>query len=333
MKRSPSVRGLVVGAVTVLLVAWATAAAAQTGTMRGKVVDTNGKPVEQAEVTLDFIGDYNRQLKTITDKNGEWIRAGTPTGKWKISVKKFEMVGENPGVQLSLGETLRVPEIVIGKPGAGGAAAKPTSVSADEAERLKKRAAVLDKLSTEANAALEAGNYDEAVAKVEAIMKEIPNCAPCHAKIGDIQLKKGDTDAAEKAYLAAIAADANAPGPYNALATLYNQQKKFAEAEKMSTKAAELGGAGGAAGGGDANAVFNTGIIYWNQSKIAEAQAQFEKATKMDPKLADAHYWLGMSLVNQGKLPEAKAPFTEYLKLAPTGQYAETAKAILATIK
>lgn len=332
MKRSPSVRGLVVGAMTVLLAGWATAAAAQTGTIRGKVVDTNGKPVDQAEVTLDFIGDYNRQLKTITDKNGEWIRAGTPTGKWKVTVKKFEMVGENPLVQLSLGETLRVPEIVIGKPGAGGAAAKPTSVSADEAERLKKRAAVLDKLSSEANASLEAGNFDDAIAKVEAIMKEIPNCAPCHAKIGDIQVKKGDLDAAEKSYLAAIAMDEKLAGPYNALATLYNQQKKFAEAEKMSTKAAELGG-GGAAGGGDANAVFNTGIIYWNQSKIAEAQAQFEKAAKLDPKLADAHYWLGMALVNQNKLAEAKAPFTEYLKLAPTGQYAETAKAILATIK
>ena len=98
----------------------------------------------------------------------------------------------------------------------------------------------------------------------------------------------------------------------------------------MSAKATELGGA---AGGGDANAVFNQGIILWNQSKIAEAKVQFEKATKLDPKLADAFYWYGMSLVNEGKLPEAKAPFTEYLKLAPTGQYADTAKAILATIK
>ena len=49
--------------------------------------------------------------------------------------------------------------------------------------------------------------------------------------------------------------------------------------------------------------------------------------------MADAHYWLGMALVNEGKMPDAKAPFKEYLKLAPTGQYAETAKAILATIK
>jgi tetratricopeptide (TPR) repeat protein len=162
-------------------------------------------------------------------------------------------------------------------------------------------------------------------------MKEIGTCAPCHSKIGDIYYKKGDLDAAEKAYLAAIAADEKLAGPYSALATLYNQQKKFADAEKMSAKATEL--SGGEAGGGDANAVFNQGIILWNQSKIKEAKVQFEKATKLDPKLADAFYWFGMALVNEGKLPEAKAPFTEYLKLAPTGQYADTAKAILATIK
>jgi len=37
--------------------------------------------------------------------------------------------------------------------------------------------------------------------------------------------------------------------------------------------------------------------------------------------------------VNEGKLPDAKKPFTEYLRLAPTGQYADTAKAMLAMIK
>ena len=115
------------------------------------------------------------------------------------------------------------------------------------------------------------------------------------------------------------------------MASIYNQQKKLDEASKMSAKALELMEAGGA--GGDAGSVFNQGVIFWNQSKIAEAKAMFEKATKLDPKLAEAHYWLGMAHVNENKMAEAKGPFQEYLKLAPTGQYAETAKAILATIK
>ena len=73
-------------------------------------------------------------------------------------------------------------------------------------------------------------------------------------------------------------------------------------------------------------------MIFWNQSKAAEAADQFEKAIKADPTMADAYYFLGMALVNQGKLPEAKPHLQQYLKLAPTGQHAETVKSILGSI-
>ena len=89
MKPIRSIHAVVITTLAILLAAWGTPAAAQSGTVRGKVVDTTGKPVDQADVTLEFIGDYNRTLKTITDKGGEYIRAGTPTGKWKITVKKL----------------------------------------------------------------------------------------------------------------------------------------------------------------------------------------------------------------------------------------------------
>ena len=42
---------------------------------------------------------------------------------------------------------------------------------------------------------------------------------------------------------------------------------------------------------------------------------------------------LRMARVNEGDMPGAKASFEQYLKLAPTGQHAETAKGILASIK
>ena len=107
--------------------------------------------------------------------------------------------------------------------------------------------------------------------------------------------------------------------------------KLAAEAGK---KAAELSGAaGGPAGGGSASTAFNQGVILWNASKFSEAKAQFEQAVKMDPNMADAHYWLGMATVNEGKTAEAKPHFEAYLKLAPTGQYAEMAKNVLASIK
>ena len=72
----------------------------------------------------------------------------------------------------------------------------------------------------------------------------------------------------------------------------------------MSAKAAAAGGAGG-----NADAIYNQGIILWNQGKIAEAKVKFEEAIKANPNHADAHFQLGMALLNEGKLPEAVAAF------------------------
>jgi len=327
-------RALQVGAVAMLLTGLSAPASAQQGGMRGKVLDESGKPVPEVEIILDFVGDFNRQLKTVTDKNGEWIRAGMPAGvggTWTITAKKGNLVGTLSGQKVVFGDMTRVPEITLRAPGAGGAAAKPPAgMSSEEVERRNKKQAELKGLFDKANAAIDAGNFDDAITNLQGMVKELDTCAACYARIGDVYVKKSDMDNAEKAYLKAIELDPKLAGAYSALASIYNQQKKLDEASKMSSKALELMDA---TGGGDANQIFNQGVIFWNQSKIAEAKAQFEKAVKLDPKLADAHYWLGMAYVNEGKMADAKAPFTEYLKLAPTGQYAETAKAILAQIK
>jgi TolA-binding protein len=54
---------------------------------------------------------------------------------------------------------------------------------------------------------------------------------------------------------------------------------------------------------------------------------------ELNPKMADAQYWLGMAYVNLAKNAEAIKAMNEYLKLAPTGEHADVAKAILASIK
>ena len=64
-------------------------------------------------------------------------------------------------------------------------------------------------------------------------------------------------------------------------------------------------------------------------ARIADAKKAFEEAVKLDPKLAEAHYWLGMANLNEGKMPEAATSFEAYLKLEPAGKYAEQAKGIL----
>lgn len=324
-------RTLLVGITAILLVGVAVPAYAQLGSLRGKVIDESGKGVPDAEVVLDFVGDFARQLKAVTDKNGEWIRAGMPAGggTWNITIKKGTLVGNLTNVKVALGEMTRVADVTIKPPSAGGAAANkaPAGMSADEVAKRNKKQNELKALFDQANAAVDAGQYDDAIAKLTQISTELEKCAACYARMGDVYLKKNDLDNAEKSYLKAIDVDPTQAGAYGALASLYNQQKKLDEAAKMSAKALELMG-----DSGDASQVFNQGVIFWNQSKVPEAKAMFEKAAKLDPKMADAHYWLGMALVNEGNMADAGKEMQQYVTLAPTGQYADTAKAILASV-
>lgn len=56
--------------------------------------------------------------------------------------------------------------------------------------------------------------------------------------------------------------------------------------------------------------------------EMEEAALQYEKATKLDPKLADAWQSWGMSLVKLGKLEEAIAALIKLVELKPKDQLA-----------
>jgi tetratricopeptide (TPR) repeat protein len=328
MTRNRMIRAALVTIVALGLSVLASPAFAQMGSLKGRVVDADGKPVPDVEVVLDYIGDMKRQLKVRTNKNGEWIRAGVPAtggGSWTISASKGDLVGRIQNVEISLGNVQPTPDIVL-KP---GKLAAVVNASKEDMERENKRAAELEKTFTEAKASLEAGNFDDAITKLTALAAEVPKCTACYIRLGDAYSKKKDLAGAEKAYLQVIEIDPTKPDAYNALATIYNEQKRFDEASKMSAKGVELLGTSG----GDPSALYNAGVIFWNQGKAAEASAQFRNAAAANPKMADAHYMLGLSLFSQGKSAEAKEPLQEYLKLAPTGSNAEAAKQLLATIK
>ncbi len=323
-------------AFALLVAGWAAPAAAQTGAFRGKVINKDGKPVDTAEVVLEFVGDVNRSIKTTTDKNGEWIKAGVPAGggSWTITAKKFDMSGQIKGQIVKINDTYKVPDITVLAEADRAKGVKP-AVSNEEAAAMAKKAAETDKLLEETNAAITAGNHADAITKLNALIDRLKTerndaCSACYAKLGDIYQAMKDEKLAEANYLKAIDADPAKPGPYNALAAMYNEQRRFDDATKMSAKAAELMGATGSS---DPQAIYNQGVIFWNQSKAKEAKEQFAKVVELDPKMADAHYYLGMANLNLGVMADAKKNFQEYLKLAPTGANAETAKAILAQIK
>ena len=331
MTRAIFSRTLSICAVALALTLAAVPAAAQTGQVKGKVVDAQGNPVVGAKVTIYNV-QTNRALETKSDKKGEYIQVGLSPGEYKLTVSKDEL-SVNKDVKISLDMAVHNFRLV---PGGGAAGSK------EEAAKAKAKSELMNKTFNEGVALSNAGKTDEAVAKFQEIIAVIPNCPECYANIGTVQAQAKKYDEAEAAYKKAIEVKPDFAEAYNGLANVYNAMKKFDLAAEASKKALDLSaaapGAPGATGPAapSASAVFNQGVILWNAGKIPEAKAQFEQAVTLDPNLADARYWLGMALVNAGTpeaMKQAKPHFEAYLKLAPTGANVETAKAIVATIK
>jgi tetratricopeptide (TPR) repeat protein len=315
---------LAAGAALFALAIALPAAAQSTGMVKGVVKDASGQPVDGAVVTISMTEGVNRKFDTKSNKKGEFVQIGLPPGAYTIIAEKDKQPSGPVTIRVRVG-TPSEANLVIGAGGPGAGVSKEAAAKNVE----------LKKSFEEGIEASKAGNFDDAIAKFTHAAEVKPDCFDCYYNIGYMYSQKKDYDNAETAYKKAIELKADYGEAYNGLANIYNAQRKFDQAAEASKKAMEIGGAPGAAGaaGGNADAMFNQGVILWNAGKIADAKKQFEAAVAANPNHAEAHYQLGMALVNEGNLAGAATEFDTYLKLAPTGPNAATAKGILGTIK
>jgi tetratricopeptide (TPR) repeat protein len=298
------------------------AAAQSTGMVKGTVKDDKGQPIDAAKISIDFADGIARHQETKTNKKGEFVQIGLPTGNYNVTAEKEGIGAQKLQTRVRLGVTSEL-NFVLTKGATPG-------MSKEEAAKN----AELRKAFDEGVAASKAGNLDEAIAKFTHATELNAQCSDCQYNLGYAYAQKKDYEKAEAAYKKAIEIKPENGEAYNGLANIYNAQRKFDLAAEASAKATSIGGAGaGAAGGGNVNALYNQGVILWNAGKIADAKKQFEAAVAADPSHAESHYQLGMCLVNEGALPNAATEFETYLKLTPEGPNAATAKALLAQLK
>ena len=294
-----------------LLLGFAPAALAQSTMVRGKVVDAKQQPLQGVAITVEALGGSGQKLTTKTDKKGEFVQLLTQSGGYRITA-----------TDPKIGSVSNDTKVVLGKASEMTIVLAPTTAANDAG-----KAAELKKIFEAGVAASRANSHDAAIAKFNEALVIAPACFDCQFNIGVAHMAKKDEKAAEEAWKKAVEMKPDYSEALNALSTLYNNQKRFDEAAAMSAKAASGGGTGGA------DAMFNQGIILWNQGKIADAKVKFEETLKANPNHADAHFQFGMALLNEGKLPEAVAEFESYMKLAPDGQYATQAKGMIAQLK
>lgn len=293
-----------------VVLAIAAPAIAQTGLVKGKVVGPDGKPVADAVVTIEFMEGVSRKLATKSDKRGEFVQLGLQSGGYRVTATADKLGSGFADTRVRIGNTSEV-----------------TITLSTVPPGTDPKVAALRAAFDEGVAASKANDFDTAIAKFQAALVAQPTCHECYYNIGYAYLQKKDEKQAEANWTKGLEQKADHAETLTALATLYNTQKRFDEAAAVSAKVSA------SSGGGNADAIYNQGIILWNAGKIPEAKAKFEEAVKASPTHADARFQLGMALLNEGKVPEAVASFEEYMKLAPSGQFAAQAKGMLAQLK
>jgi tetratricopeptide (TPR) repeat protein len=351
--------------LTTITLLFAGAAFAQTSQIEGTVTGPDGQPLKDALIKiqrLDIKGNY----KVKTKKKGDYLHAGLPLGKYKVTL---EVDGKD--VDFVDNVNLRFDPSKVDFDMQKMAAARQEQQKAIETGTLtkeqergltpeqkaalekqtKERAAAMAK-NKELNDAFNAGmeamktkQFDVAIQSFNKAGELDANQHVVWAQLAEAysEIAKTKTGAEKEAalnssyenYKKAIALAPTDASYYNNYALALARGNKIPEMQEAIAKAVELDPAGAG------RYHYNMGAVLTNSGQTDAACSAFTKAIAADPNYADAHYQLGICMTGKatakpdGSLvfPEGTAQaFQKYLELKPDGPFAESAKGMLTTM-
>ena len=281
---------------------------AQSGGVRGKVVDAEGNGIPAATVVLDD-AERGMRFELQTNEKGEYIQLGLGPGPYRITVTKEGY--ESRALQASVGASMATDidriELAVVKP-----TVSPTTVDEAVRERFAQGVELL-----------QAGQLDEAAGVFEEILQLSPGVVEVHRNLGYIYVQQKDWAKAEASLLAALELRPGDPDFVNALVQIYEQSGQEEKAKELVSRAASENPA-------DGKAQFNQGIFLLKEGKTDEAMGAFEAALAADPPAMEAHYYLGTLLVGQDRTPEAIQHLEAYVASKPgNAQNLATAQGLL----
>jgi tetratricopeptide (TPR) repeat protein len=357
-------RNLVVAAAGACLLALTSFA--QITAIEGDVKGEDGNPAVNAAVKIvrtDIKGNYPCK----TNKKGHFFYNGLPLGTYNVSVemdgKEMDIVrgvrtklGDPTPVNFDLQKIAQQRKSQVSVAGAGGLTKeqergmskedkeKFDKIAKEREAQMKKNKELNDAYTT-GTAAMESKDYDAAIASLTKASELDPKQLAVWQHLAEAYIsaasKKSGADFEAgmakgiDAYGKALELSPSDAGTHSNLAIALGKLKKFPEATAETEKAAQLDPS--KAG----QFYYNLGASLVNAGQSEQASGSFKKAIEIDPKHADSYYQYGVYLMGKasfaadGKVtpvPGTVEAFQKYLELAPTGQFADPAKAMLESL-
>jgi tetratricopeptide (TPR) repeat protein len=357
-------RNIVVAAAGTCLLALSSFA--QITAIEGDIKGEDGGPAVNTVVKItrtDIKGNY----KCNTNKKGHYFYNGLPLGTYNIVVEQGgkDVDGVN-GVRTKLGDPTpvnfdlqKMAQQRAAQAGQGGqlglSKEQERGMTKDQKEAyekaIKDREASMKK-NKELNdafsagmAAMQAKDYDNAIANLTKASELDAKQLAVWAQLADAHVsaaakKTGPEFDAEMAkgiecYNKALELNPADAATHNNFALALGKAKKFPEMQAELQKAAELDPP--KAG----QYYYNLGAMLVNAGQSEPAGQAFKKAIELDPNHAESYYQWGVYLLGKasfaadGKVTPVEGTaeaLQKYLQLAPTGQFAESAKGLLTSM-
>ncbi|HSR49944.1 MAG TPA: tetratricopeptide repeat protein [Acidobacteriota bacterium] len=309
---------------------------AQSGIIKGKVVDPEGNGIPDAEVRIVGM-DVKREYKIKTNDDGEFLHIGVNfQGVYRVIASKEGYTGGFvEGVRPKSDRGGEGLEIIMEK---GQQRQMAFEVSDEEKERLRKEREKAkeraEKLSSSFQAGLDAFAAEDFETAKEQFM-EAAEAAPDEPNVwgnlGQTHARLGEYEEAAAAYQKAIELNPAEPAFHQNLGGVYSSMGEADKAKAEYEKAAEIASATNPQAAADS--YYNMAVGFINTGQNADAAEALQKAVEFNPNHAEAHYQLGIVLLGLNKFDECRSHFEKYIELKPNSENAVVAQQILDSLQ
>ncbi len=299
----------------------AAGATQEAGTIRGRVLDRDGRPVAGAEVVVRRFGGGGdgRTLETTAD--GTYAGSDVAAGLYTVTAGRDDLNSDMFRIRVRAGRTVEVNmELAAGRRNAAWIAELGDREAASRAF-----AAGL--------AANRAADYAAAVAEFARALERRPDCTECSYNLAVAYTELERFADAEDAFRQVLRIAPDYAAAHYGLASIYTRQGRAADAAAAREEATRLAVAQLAERRQRLQEELEQGIARLDAGEVAGARATFERLLRQDSSFPATHYWLAVSLLRSNDPDRAARALRRYLRLDGGGEHAASAREELARLQ